>query len=214
MLGAGDPIRAKKAASICILITLVSQVCSSGLILVLHNVWGKVYSNDPPVVDLVSRTLLFAAFLTIFDGLQGVCGGVLRGVGKQTVGATINLCGLYLVGLPTSLLLDFLTPLSFFGIWIGLITGVVVLTICDILCIFRFIDWEQASLIARRNAQVELADTDQVEMQALGDFEAWPTTTVDPGPNVDANTESSANGTHDGDEVGVPSPSANGHLLV
>jgi len=95
MLGAGDPIRAKKAASICILITLgtcsfpwptitmgrgymwsinllpltllcsaVSQVCSSGLILVLHNVWGKVYSNDPPVVDLVSRTLLFAAFLT------------------------------------------------------------------------------------------------------------------------------------------------------
>ena len=53
----------------------------------------------------------------LFDGTQGVCGGVLRGAGKQTVGAALNLFAFYCVGLPISLVLGFASPLSFFGIW-------------------------------------------------------------------------------------------------
>jgi Na+-driven multidrug efflux pump len=42
---------------------------------------------------------------------------VLRGAGKQTVGAALNLFAFYCVGLPISLVLGFASPLAFFGIW-------------------------------------------------------------------------------------------------
>lgn len=129
LLGAGDHERAKKAASICVFLTIGAQACAAGLIFVLRNVWGGLYSNDAHVVELIARVLPFAAVLTIFDGTQGVCGGVLRGAGKQTVGAALNLFAFYCVGLPISLVLGFASPLAFFGIWVGLIIGVVVITV-------------------------------------------------------------------------------------
>jgi MATE family multidrug resistance protein len=55
----------------------------------------------------------------IFDGTQSVCGGVLRGAGKQSAGAAINLFAFYCVGLPISLVLGFASPFAFFGIWCG-----------------------------------------------------------------------------------------------
>ncbi|ELR21350.1 MATE efflux family subfamily protein [Acanthamoeba castellanii str. Neff] len=98
LLGAGDHERAKKAASICVFLTIGAQACAAGLIFVLRNVWGGLYSNDAHVVELIARVLPFAAVLT-------------------TVGAALNLFAFYCVGLPISLVLGFASPLAFFGIW-------------------------------------------------------------------------------------------------
>lgn len=47
--------------------------------------------------------------------LQGVTGGIMRGVGKQRVGALCTLVGYYFVGLPIGLSLMFLAGMGIVG---------------------------------------------------------------------------------------------------
>ena len=47
--------------------------------------------------------------------VQGCAGGILRGCGRQTVGAVVIFCGYYLVGLPVGIPLLILTPLKVLG---------------------------------------------------------------------------------------------------
>lgn len=47
--------------------------------------------------------------------VQGVTGGVLRGAGKQMVGALINLVGHYFIGLPIGVSLMFAAKMGIIG---------------------------------------------------------------------------------------------------
>ena len=46
---------------------------------------------------------------------QTVCGGVLRGTGRQAVGAAVDLLGYYLIGLPIAISLMFPLEKQIFG---------------------------------------------------------------------------------------------------
>uniref|UniRef100_A0A8C5LVC4 Uncharacterized protein n=1 Tax=Leptobrachium leishanense TaxID=445787 RepID=A0A8C5LVC4_9ANUR len=64
---------------------------------------------------------------SFFCGLrttEGTCGGVLRGTGRQKIGAIMNAVGYYLVGLPIGISLMFAAKLGVVGLWIGMITCV------------------------------------------------------------------------------------------
>ncbi|KAK4705275.1 multidrug resistance protein, MATE family, partial [Phenoliferia sp. Uapishka_3] len=75
--------------------------------------------ND--VIQLVAGVLPLVALFQLADGLSGAAGGLLRGAGRATLGALINLTSYYVVGLPLGLILAFLGPkLGLFGLWIGL----------------------------------------------------------------------------------------------
>ena len=58
--------------------------------------------DDPNVLRMASVTLRIASCYMVFDGLQCVMSGVLRGVGMQNVTARINLLAFYAIGLPLS----------------------------------------------------------------------------------------------------------------
>ncbi len=57
------------------------------------------------------------------DGLVAVLGGVLRGSGRQSWGAVLNLVGYWLVGCPTAVLLGFKAHWDVVGFWCGLATA-------------------------------------------------------------------------------------------
>lgn len=56
----------------------------------------------------------------IGDGLIAVMAGVLRGSGRQSLGAALNLVGYWCVGCPVALLLGFHFRLDVMGFWMGL----------------------------------------------------------------------------------------------
>ena len=62
----------------------------------------------------------------LFDGIQAVSAGVLRGLGDTRAPFVINLAGFWLCGFPVSLALAFGTPLRALGLWWGLVAGLVV----------------------------------------------------------------------------------------
>jgi MATE family multidrug resistance protein len=67
-----------------------------------------------------------AAF-QIFDGIQTVSTGSLRGLGETRVPMLANLVGYWVLGLPLGLFLCFVLSWGIYGLWIGLTLALVVI---------------------------------------------------------------------------------------
>jgi hypothetical protein len=64
---------------------------------------------------------LVASF-QVADGLAGSCGGVLRGQGRQHLGAAFNLVAYYVLALPLGIALAFHWGYGLPGLWVGTYT--------------------------------------------------------------------------------------------
>jgi MATE family multidrug resistance protein len=77
----------------------------------------------PGVVAVASALIPIAGVFQVFDGLQVVAAGVLRGAGDTRASLISNLLGFWLVGMPVSLLLGFKAGLGVVGLWWGFVAG-------------------------------------------------------------------------------------------
>lgn len=87
------------------------------------------------VVAIASKLLLIAAFFQLFDGMQVVVLGALRGMQDVKIPAVITFIAYWVVGFPVSIYLGLYTELKAVGIWIGLLAG---LAAAAILLYLRF----------------------------------------------------------------------------
>jgi MATE family multidrug resistance protein len=70
--------------------------------------------------------LFVAAVFQLFDGIQGVATGVLRGLGDTRTAMLWNLVGHWFVGLPLGYALCFVFGVGVAGLWWGLSTGLMI----------------------------------------------------------------------------------------
>lgn len=77
------------------------------------------------MVALAMQYLLIAAAFQLFDGIQAVAAGLLRGLQDTRVPMMIAVFGYWVVGFGTAIFLGFYTPLSGVGVWVGLAVGLV-----------------------------------------------------------------------------------------
>jgi len=64
-----------------------------------------------------------AAYFQLFDGVQVVSTGILRGAGDTRTPMTVSLVGHWLVGLPVGYTLCFLRNWGVIGLWVGFCVG-------------------------------------------------------------------------------------------
>ena len=83
----------------------------------------RLYTTDPAVIGAGVTLLLVAAFFQLFDGLQAVATGVLRGLGDTRTPMVSNLAGHWIVGLPVGYVLCFGAGWGIVGLWVGLSIG-------------------------------------------------------------------------------------------
>ncbi len=74
------------------------------------------------------KFLAIAAAFQLFDGLQAVLAGSLRGLQDTRVPMQLALAGYWIAGFATCVALGFWTPLAGTGVWIGLAVGLVVVS--------------------------------------------------------------------------------------
>jgi MATE family multidrug resistance protein len=86
----------------------------------------SLFTVDVAVVQSGVALLLVAALFQLFDGLQGVATGALRGLGDTRTPMLWNLGGHWIVGLPVGYLLAFVLGWGVVGLWIGLSVGLTV----------------------------------------------------------------------------------------
>ena len=79
-----------------------------------------LYARDPVVVALAAGLLPIAGAFQVFDGVQVVGAGLMRGMGRPQAGAIVNLIGFYVLGLPLAYVLAFPMGFGLPGIWWGL----------------------------------------------------------------------------------------------
>lgn len=86
----------------------------------------RMFSGDSEVIALGVRLLFVAAVFQLFDGLQGVTTGALRGLADTRTAMLWNLGGHWGVGLPLGYLLCFRWGYGVVGLWWGLSAGLVI----------------------------------------------------------------------------------------
>ena len=82
------------------------------------------FTTDEPVRKLAKESLTFLSVFCFFDAVQGVISGILRGSGKQMIGAVANIIAFYVIGLPLAYYFCFKTSLGITGLMLGLSGGV------------------------------------------------------------------------------------------
>src|SRR5690606_35578828 len=78
---------------------------------------------DAAVLALAAVLLPIAGVFQVFDGLQVVSIGLLRGLGDTRVPMLVNVVGFWVLGMPVSLWLGFGLELGAEGLWWGLVVG-------------------------------------------------------------------------------------------
>jgi MATE family multidrug resistance protein len=127
-VGRGDATAARRAARNAVLCGASFMMLSGLVFTLIPERLARLYSDDPSVVRIATLLLPIAGMFQIFDGLQAVAAGVLRGLGDTKAAFYVNLVGFWLIGMPISLYLGFRTPAGPAGLWWGLVAGLVVVS--------------------------------------------------------------------------------------
>lgn len=88
-----------------------------------------IYIDDPHVIAMAGALLVYAAAFQIFDGLQAVGLGILRGLDDTKVPTIIAFCAYTLVALPLSYFLSTQTSLKEQGVWVGYVAALIIASI-------------------------------------------------------------------------------------
>jgi MATE family multidrug resistance protein len=96
----------------------------------------RLFTSDPAVIELGARLVIIAAFFQLFDGLQAVGGGALRGAGDVRFPFVATVAAHWAVGFPAALILGFVCGLGVRGIWWGLASGLITVSV---LLVTRFL---------------------------------------------------------------------------
>ena len=126
-LGRNDPAGARRSGWSAIILGAGFMTCAGLLFVSLPRTLARAFSPDPEVVRIGATLLLVAAAFQLFDGIQVVTTGALRGAGDTRTPMIANLFAYYLIGLPLGYVLAFPLGWGAVGIWIGLCCGLVLI---------------------------------------------------------------------------------------
>ncbi|KAJ8347656.1 hypothetical protein SKAU_G00262450 [Synaphobranchus kaupii] len=178
-LGAGNMEQAKLSSKVALLCAVVVSFFVAIIIGNLKDVIGYIFTDDMEIVTRVKDVMVVYASFHLFDCIAGVTGGIVRGAGKQKIGALCNLVGYYFIGLPIGVSLMFPANLGIIGLWSGLVLCVFIQCVFFIILLVK-LDWKKATQEALYRAGVQPSPSAQESAQQghaldkLGSTQALP----------------------------------------
>src|SRR5580700_7237590 len=126
-LGRNDPHGASRAGWTAMLLGTAFMGCMAIAFLLVPREIVRVYTPDQALIPVASKLLFVAAFFQLFDGMQTVATGALRGAGDTRTPMLCHLCFYWLVGLPLGALLCFHWGWGAPGMWAGLSVALILI---------------------------------------------------------------------------------------
>ena len=165
LLGARNARGAARAANTAAWLSMLAGAVVLAILMGTREHFAKIFNIDLDVVRLTADVLPFVALFQIADGLNGSCGGSLRGMGRQHVGAAVNIVSYYCGALPLGIYLAF-HGWGLKGLWVGQ---------CIALYLVGFLEWAIVAL-SNWEYQVKKAFERMDEGERVETGEALPDT--------------------------------------
>jgi MATE family multidrug resistance protein len=128
-VGREDPVGARRSAGAGLFLGVCFMVFTAFAFLFFPGPLARIYSTDLEVLALAITLLPLAGVFQVFDGLQVVASGVLRGVGDTRSPMVLNLLGFWCIGMPVGLWLAFGANHGPVGLWWGLVFGLATVSV-------------------------------------------------------------------------------------
>ncbi|MBK7863060.1 MAG: MATE family efflux transporter [Archangiaceae bacterium] len=128
-VGAGDTPGARRAGLTAMLMGMAIMSTSAVFFFAFPTLPAQVMSDRPDVLEVVVGLFAVTAVFQVFDGIQAVAAGALRGAGDTRFSFWANVLGYYAFGLPISVLLGIRLHLGVVGLWWGLCAGLIAVAV-------------------------------------------------------------------------------------
>ena len=144
----GDYLGLKRAANASFhLVLLFMSFTALSFILFRHDL-PLLYSHDEEVIRYSAQLLIMAAIFQLFDGMQVVTLGVLRGLADVKHAMIYSFISYILISLPLGYVFAFTLNWGVIGLWVGIIAG---LATASVFFYGRF-NWIYKKLIITNNS--------------------------------------------------------------
>jgi MATE family multidrug resistance protein len=128
-VGRGDAEGVRRATVASLAVGAGFMLCTGALFLFAPAPLASLYTNDAMVLALAALLLPLAGVFQVFDGLQVVAIGLLRGLGETRLPMIVNIIGFWCIGMPVSLWLGFGLGYGAVGLWWGLVVGLIIVAV-------------------------------------------------------------------------------------
>ncbi len=158
-LGELRPVEAQRSYHVTLAISALLVAFNTLVVLSCRSFWALIFTDDVVVSDLVAETMFILALYTLFDGIQCVSVGALRGVSLPGTAAGANIFSYLVVGLPLAYLLSSESAglgMGLTGIWMGFVIAVLVASLVMTGMLVR-VDWADKAREARQRGGVASA---------------------------------------------------------
>jgi len=125
-IGRRDVLAAERAGWTALLFGAAFMASTALLFVLVPRTLIGAFTADAGVLAIGSSLLLVAAVFQLFDGIQGVATGVLRGLGDTRTPMIWNLFAHWFIGLPVGYTLCFVFGVGVAGLWWGLSSGLII----------------------------------------------------------------------------------------
>ncbi len=130
LLGAGYAVMARRASFIALALGGGVMLLPALSFVVFRHGLPALYTDNAEVINAAAAILPIAAIFQVFDGVQVVGGGVLRGGGTTKPAAAFNFMAYYVLAIPFAWLIAFKLEAGLAGIWWGLAVGLSIVATC------------------------------------------------------------------------------------
>ncbi len=126
-IGRGDPVGAARSGWTALAFGAIVMSIAALTLLSIPHMIARWFTPEPALIAAGVVLLRVAAFFQLFDGLQVVGTGALRGAGDTRTPMLCHFAGYWGIGLPVGAILCFHYGLGAPGLWIGLSIGLILI---------------------------------------------------------------------------------------
>ncbi len=119
-IGRKDPVGAGEAGGTAIFLGAGFMLCASAALLIFPRWIALIFTPDELIIRSTSVLLAAGAAFQLFDGIQTVATGALRGTGDTRTPMLCHFFAYWILGLPLGSWLCFRRHWGAFGLWSGL----------------------------------------------------------------------------------------------
>jgi multidrug resistance protein, MATE family len=139
-LGANEKAEMRQAANAALFLTIILMSFFAVLMFVFRNQIPILYGvTNPQVAQLTATLCIFATAFQIFDGLQVVAAGILRGAQDIRFSTWVISIAYTIVCIPISYVLSFVFGFNVFGFWWGFLITLMLVSVALVWRIYRII---------------------------------------------------------------------------